>query len=355
MISSSSSSSSRAVRPVALLIAALLAFVCAVVVQPTIAGAADNGNFSIDPTAGQGAEPRTYLIYNLDPGAQIQDSVTISNFTDAPITFDLYASDTQPTADGGFALGNPDDPTSGVGAWILLPTKQITVPAKMAAAVPFQLVVPSDATAGDHAGGIVALNTASRETDQVSNEGNLDIGARDGVATRVYLRVTGEALPSLQVSSVSLAVDGSIGSKFGAPADGVVTYKVVNTGNVRLAPTATVKVAGPFGLGGTTLEPRQLPELLPGASALITQPVDGVYPLGWQTASVSVSATDAEGTVVSSSGSSRAIVIPWLLLLLIALLIVGFVLIRRRGRQGPAPVSGSGEPTPPVDAMAGVS
>jgi hypothetical protein len=312
------------------------------------AGAADNGNFGIEPTTNSGVEPRNYLIYNLDPGSTIQDAVTLSNYTDAPLTFQLYGSDTALTEDGSFALNNPDDPKSGVGAWVLLPTDSITLPPGTEAQIPFKLVVPSDATSGDHAGGIIALSTDTRSAQE---GGNVAIDARDGVGVRIYLRVAGPAQPSLDVSSVSLSTDRTVGSLFGAPSSGSVTYKVVNTGNVRLAPTAIVTVKGPFGIGEKTLDPMPLPELLPGARTTISQAIDDMLPLGWQTASVKVTANDADGTPVTSSGSDRSFHVPWVLLLIVVVVVAWFLIRRSRRGGRPAPPAAPNPPRASADAL----
>ena len=62
------------------------------------------------------------------------------------------------------------------------------MPAQTAANIPFTLDVPTDATPGDHAGG-VALNEAIRAGDQGGTpDSNIDIAGRDGVGARIYLR-----------------------------------------------------------------------------------------------------------------------------------------------------------------------
>ncbi|MCU0311222.1 MAG: DUF916 domain-containing protein [Acidimicrobiales bacterium] len=346
----------RRARPprIAVALAALLA-ATALLAGP--AGAADNGQFSVFPTAGEGANQRSFFVYNLDPGGSLKDSVTVTNSTDAPITFFLYASDVQENPDGAFALGNPDDPTSDVGAWVELPTDKITVPPQTAANIPFSLNVPTDATPGDHAGGIVALNEAVRAGDEGGDpDSNVNVAGRDGVGARIYLRVKGPVEAGLAVSSVSLSTSSSTGFRFGAPAAGSVSYRIVNTGNVRVSPTATARVEGLFGLGAQTLEPRALPELLPGASVEITEPVDSLPPLGLLTASVDVTGTTQGDGDVAASGDDIALAMPWFLLLVVALVVAAVIIRRRRSRRppaSPAPTGSGTGPGSPADTLVG--
>ena len=323
------------------------------------AGAADNGQFSVFPTAGEGANQRSFFVYNLDPGGSLKDSVTVTNNTDAPITFLLYASDIQSNVDGAFALGNPDDPTSDVGSWVELPTDRLTVPAQTAANIPFSLNVPTDATPGDHAGGIVALNEAIRAGDEGGDaDSNVNVAGRDGVGARIYLRVKGPVEAGLAVSSVSLSTSSSTGFRFGVPAAGSVSYRIVNIGNVRVSPMATAKVEGLFGLGEQTLEPRALPELLPGAAVEITESVESLPPVGLLTASVDVTGTTQGDGDVTASGDDVALAMPWFLLLVVVLVLAAVIIRRRWSHRPPAPpasASGGGGPESPTDTLVGSS
>ena len=174
--------------------------------------------------------------------------------------------------------------------------------------IPFSLNVPTDATPGDHAGGIVALNEAIRAGDEGGDaDSNVNVACRDGVGARIYLRVKGPVEAGLAVSSVSLSTSSSTGFRFGVPAAGSVSYRIVNIGNVRVSPMATVKVEGLFGLGEQTLEPRALPELLPGAAVEITESIESLPPVGLLTASVDVTGTTQGDGYVTASGDDVAL------------------------------------------------
>lgn len=303
------------------------------------AGAADNGLWSVFPTTAPGElTQRPYFQPVLRPGVQVQDSVTITNKTDAPITFELRAVDAFNTPEGGFALRAGTAPKRDMGAWITLGQDRLELPAKSSAVVPFTIDPPEDATPGDHPGGIVAINTQP----VVNKRGDVVVNELYGVGTRVYGRVQGPLNPQLNVTQIDIDTSGGVGSLFGGGVDAVVTYRVTNTGNVRLNPTARLTVSPLVG-GDEEVAPLKLPELLPRGSAIVKQNVDGVMAWGRLTASVQVSsgapATSAEAT---------AWVIPWLLILLIILVIAGVFTYRWwRRRRAAAATAAAGGGAPP--------
>ena len=102
--------------------------------------------------------------------------------------------------------------------------------------MPFTLTVPSDATPGDHTGGVLAAVTEQRTT---TNGQRVNVDRR--IAARVYLRVNGPLTSSLQIDRLSAAHDGPIVGNGTV----TVTYRVRNTGNVRLRATAHVSARNP--------------------------------------------------------------------------------------------------------------
>ncbi|CAM5435813.1 hypothetical protein SAVIM338S_02550 [Streptomyces avidinii] len=215
------------------------------------AAAADNGQWSVLPAANTLGQ-RPYFYLSAAPGATVADSVTVTNRTDRPRTFRLYAADAYNTArDGGFALRGPEEPRTATGAWAKLAQDRITVPAGGSLGVGFTLTVPDRAEPGDHPGAIVALE------DRPGVTAGQGIGVRQAVAARVYLRVTGPTAPALAVEG--LRVTG------GAAGGAEISYTLHNLGNVTLRPRAALRASGALGraLGSRTLT--GLPaELLPG-------------------------------------------------------------------------------------------
>jgi hypothetical protein len=291
------------------------------VMGSSVAHAADNGSFAIEPTPA-GTKNRSSFELTAAPGRTVRDSLTIRNETAGALAFKIYATDAYDNEAGTFILRGGTEPRRGVGSWVILPFNKVTVPPHGATVVPFTVRVPVSATPGDHAGGIVAL---SGSASQNTNEG---VNVRAGVGARVYLRVAGSLRPHLRLSDAHFAPDVSIGSLFGGANGGRVTYRVHNDGNVRLTPTATVHISGLT----DGKRDQTLPELLPDGSALISAPVARARGLGSESVSVSVAA----GTVRASSRTS-AFVFPYALALgLVALIgaLVAPAFRRRRKRVG---------------------
>ncbi|WKD34732.1 GTPase Era [Streptomyces xanthophaeus] len=245
------------------------------------AESADNGQWSVLPAAtGVGQRPCFYLA--AAPGQDVTDAVTVTNRTDRPRTFRLYAADAYNTArDGGFALRGPDEPRLATAAWAKLDRERVTVAARSSVSVRFTLTVPDRAEPGDHPGAVVALE----ERPAVAAGTGRGIGVEQAVAARLYLRVTGPTAPALTVRRVTV-------NRRGSGAD--VSYTLHNIGNVTLRPRATLTAAGALGRPLLARELGGLPaELLPGQEVRLGARWEGAPRAEW--AEVTVRAR-ADGT-----------------------------------------------------------
>ncbi|WFE30277.1 DUF916 domain-containing protein [Solwaraspora sp. WMMD791] len=293
--------------------------------------AAQSLTWGVAPSSPDGPNGRPAFEYKLDPGATLTDYVAITNHSDQPITLDVYASDAFTTDQGGFdllpATGEPVD----VGSWVTFESRTFTVPSTSRLDVPFTIAVPDDATPGDHPGGIVA-SLAATGTDAEGNQVAVD----HRVGSRIYLRVTGELQPGLDVVDLSTTYDGTW-DPFGGGSV-TTTFTVRNTGNVRLGGRPQLAVTGPFGLFGREATGDPLPEILPGDSFRTTVRVDGVPPtfrLGARLTLAPVAATDevldpAPPTVTREAGLWA---VPWPhLMILLVIGLAGWLAVARRRR-----------------------
>jgi hypothetical protein len=299
--------------------------ITAVLAGPGPARAADNGSFAMEPTSGTGGG-RSAFELAAAPGTTVRDSLTIRNETAAAIRFTLYSADAYDDGKGTFVLRGASEPRHDVGAWVSLPFARIVVPSRGTAAVPFTITVPASASAGDHAGGIVALSPPG--PGRATGPG---VAVRAGVGVRIYFRVKGLLTPRLRVTDVHYAPTVSFGSLLGAANAGTVTYRVVNEGNVRMAPTGSVRVTG---LTSARSGPSPLPDLLPGGSATVTTHIAGVHGLGNESVTVAV-ASGATGAAAHGS----AFVFPYLLVLVVVIAVgalIVFTIHGRRRRRTPA-------------------
>ena len=214
------------------------------------------------PTTLPGYWPRVVFSPSLVAGKTVTDSVTVSNVSDSALSFDLYSADAFNTPGGGLSLRRRVDPVEGIGAWIRLAHSGVVVPAHEKVAIPFVIAVPTDATPGDHVGGIVAAET----TSTASSAGSVPITVIQAVGVRVYGRVTGPMVARLGVRPPHLAVHRSVSSLFGGTTDAVVRVSVVNRGNVVVTPTAHLEVTDTFGAPATRTF--AIGPLLPGEAVM---------------------------------------------------------------------------------------
>ena len=216
-------------RIVVALSAVLLAFlpVAAVASTPPALVQADDGTvtWSVEPAATPEGN-RASFQYSVDPGTQIVDNVLVSNHGETSIDFTIYATDAINEPDtGAFSLLKADETPTDVGSWITTASDKLTLAAGQQADVPFNLLVPSDATPGDHVAGIVA----SVQTTGESNGATVVLDQR--VGARVYLKVSGPVQSGVEVSGVTSGYTAEL-NPF-APGSVSVSYDVRNSGNLR--------------------------------------------------------------------------------------------------------------------------
>ena len=223
-----------------------LLIVAGLVVAAVSAGsparAAENGEWALNPSNYEGADERTFFSYEVRPGQRLVDSVTLTNYSDKPITLELAAVDAYNTADdGAFALHKPDDaPPQDVGAWVRLPVDRWTIAPRSSTDFDFELVVPENARPGDHAGGILSLAITASEPDEAEG-----VAVRKGVGVRIYARVLGEMAPAVLVDQVHTS-HGTPWAPF-TTSDATVSFRITNTGNVVVAPNIRLEADSPFG------------------------------------------------------------------------------------------------------------
>jgi hypothetical protein len=318
--------------------------VASLIVTPTSALAASNGQTSFAPSNANPASPRPFFVYTLNPGAVIHDTAVLENSTDKKAEFALYAADGT-DVNGSFSLSGQSAKATDVGSWVRLVGNRVTVPAHGKKTVAVEVAVPSDATPGDHAGGVVALPMAVSPT----GGGSYQLGARYGVGIRIYLRVAGPIHPQLTVTKMKVSAPSGLSGPLFGHDKATLTYTIENTGNVRLSPNASATIS--TRASSQKFPAATLGEMLPGTSVTKTVTADGLRwgsLLGTIRAKVVVSAPDSPNTVGTASTSTW----PWLALLILLALVIGTILFVRwlRRRGGPARHRRGSPPPPEVSA-----
>jgi hypothetical protein len=306
---------------------------------PDAPAAANRVTFGLTPSSVSGPDGRSELTYDVSPGEVLYDHVAALNYSNQPLTLQLYASDAVETTQGAFGLALAAAHQTGIGTWISLPPQDatITVPARSAlgpssVVVPITIRVPAGVAPGDHAGDVlVSLSTTGR------NRNGEEVTLDQRTGTRVLMTVSGAVAPRLTVTDVH--------ASYGGTADPLgrgtvhVSYTVHNSGNVDLGVALKASVSGLLGasvharLPGVTF-------LLPGASVSGSAQVRGVWPQVLSHASVTGTprtiATGKSVALTPVTASTTVWTVPWVLLIIVVILIAGVLQYRRHRKRRPA-------------------
>ena len=249
---------------------------------PAAVAPEDQASFGIGPATGESPDERAFLAYTLPPLGAVYDFVALVNYSQFPLDLAVYAADAVNSADG--SVGFSDRQSQRDAAWVAFGTPEapieglVSVPGRDEqgqpgrVVVPFRVTVPENAPPGDHVVGLVASLTTLGQ-----NPGSQNIELEQRVATRVFLRVDGEAVPAVDV--IDVATDYTKGARPWRTGTVDVSYTIANAGNLRAGVVPAVTVSGPFGVLERRVELEPVVDLLPGSSQAVTAQVPGVWPL----------------------------------------------------------------------------
>jgi hypothetical protein len=306
----------------------------------SIGNAPSNGTFAIAPTPEPGSQQQqdpTYYSMNAVPGETLTESVSIANYTTAPLKLWLYPADAYTIQKGGgFAVYGMNARTHDVGAWVSQLPKLVTIPARKQLNVPFTFRVPRNATPGVHAGGIVAENTVPRF---IQANSNLRVKVYDQVFTRIYATVTGKLVPDYEIDGL-LVTHPQPPVPLLTHRNGEIDYFLYNSGNALIVPTVRIRVTGMFG----TVMDKTYPttsQLLPGSSASYSVPWKDVPTYG--PVHVYLTVSTAYGLTRTAEYSYTALPVPFtsgagaFIIAVLALAVVLIIRFRRRRRRRLSP------------------
>lgn len=286
----------------AILAAAVLAFsplAAASALAPLPAAVTEDGpvTWSVEPTPTSDGGRRAFT-YDVDPGTQIQDSFLITNAGDTEAEFIIYATDAFNDPDtGNFSLLEHSATPTDLGAWITTADEKLTIGPGLQATVPFTLLIPSDATPGDHSAGVVA--SVLTETQQDGSTVLLE----QRVGARMYLTVSGEAVPAVELQGLTSSFTPSL-NPF-APGEVTISYDVRNTGNKRVDVTQAIQIQGLFGIPVGGAEPDAILDLLPRQLVHVTMRISGVAALLYAQSTVTLQPAEV-GSVSADAGADAA-------------------------------------------------
>ncbi|HEX8762577.1 MAG TPA: LysM peptidoglycan-binding domain-containing protein [Candidatus Saccharimonadales bacterium] len=172
------------------------------------------------PRAGN-ARSESIFIHTLDAGKQAIEGVQVINNTAETKKVLVYAVDSQVSSGGAFACAQAADKPVGVGSWIDISQKEVTLAPASKQTVDFNIAVPKDATPGEHNGCIIIQDTKQ----QASPDSNgIVLSLRSAI--RVAITVPGNIQKGLVFTGLGL--DKKTDEKI------VLSAALKNNGNVSL-------------------------------------------------------------------------------------------------------------------------
>jgi hypothetical protein len=306
---------------------ATLVVVVTLTCVPAVAKADDSQSFSGAPSAnGMADTKRSRFSFEMGPGQSLTDKYYVINNGTVAQHIVVYPTDAFNADNGDFALFAATDEPRDVGTWITFDgqTKlELDLEPGKSQVIPFQVTVPADARPGDHVGGIVA--------SVLSPDGQVRLERR--VATRLYVRVSGDLQPGFTIGPLTTSYDATIN-----PFNGTVkaTFTLTNSGNVVLGAKATSSVSGFFGIPLSGEVTKEIPELFPGATRSYTVEIPGVWQWIWANVKVSLVAVPADGdravgAMPSTQRDAAVWGVPWVLLVVVLILVI--ILLFRRSMK----------------------
>jgi hypothetical protein len=196
----------------------------------------------------------------LEPGQSSTVSVRIANVGKETYRLVTYAADVYTRVNGGSESRLKDEPISGATEWLGYPNETFDLAPGQELIRDFAVTVPEGTPPGEYTSSIVIQNLDPIEGASEGGVGMLQI-IRQAIA--VAVTVPGPEEPALAIHEAAYSL---------APAYASVLVTVENTGNVRLAPVATMSLTDADGKEVTSAN-LQMETFFPGTPALLEFPL----------------------------------------------------------------------------------
>jgi hypothetical protein len=177
------------------------------------------------------------LDHSVDAGAEVAQSITVTNESAEEKEYFIYIQDIKGVADGGVPVfADPGEEKTGyeLSEWLHIASGSLIVGAGASVELPLTIRVPETAAPGSHFGGIFI----SAEPPRLR-----EIGAGVGyeVAVPIHIRVSGDVVDTARIRSFATdqLIYGTNAVRFEA--------KVENQGNILIRPSGPITVRGMFG------------------------------------------------------------------------------------------------------------
>lgn len=206
----------------------LLAWLLLLCLSLTRVSFAQGIDFSLQPDADITTSANaSYFVYDdLKAGTVVEDAIRISNRGERTLHLNLFASDAATASNGGITFPTESGAQAAkTGRWLSLSLSELTLKAGETRSVPFQLLIPDEAS-GEYAAGIVVQEAAEGHQQETLAEA---VGTTlvERAALTVLARVEGASpqamLPQLEVVSLT--------GEFGG-IEQVIMAELHNSGNL---------------------------------------------------------------------------------------------------------------------------
>jgi hypothetical protein len=171
---------------------------------------------------------RGFFELTLEPGKSATVSVRIANVGEETYTLSTYAADIYTRVNGGSESRLMDEPTSGATLWLDYPSETFDLAPGEELIRDIVVTVPEGTSPGEYTSSVVIQN---RDPIEASTEGGMGMLQVIRQAIAVAVTVPGPAEPALAIDEATYSL---------APAYAAVMVSVENSGNIRLAPVATM-------------------------------------------------------------------------------------------------------------------
>jgi hypothetical protein len=130
------------------------------------------------------------FVHTLEPGVIQEEGIRVINNTSEQKNVLVYARDSTPSTDGGFACLQFSQENSGVGSWIVLEKEEVTIGPNSNEIIPFNINVPVTASVGEHNGCILI-----QEKKDSGKKAGINLAIRTGL--RVIVNIPGDIVQDL--------------------------------------------------------------------------------------------------------------------------------------------------------------
>jgi hypothetical protein len=283
----------RKTRPAVRLLAAAMA-VLALCVTPAGAGAAEPIRLSITPVGVAGS----YFTLTASPGERRPLTVQLGNAGTSVVRARTYPADAYTIVNGGFGAALAGEPASGTTTWLDYPDEVLDLAAGATVQRPFTLVVPADATPGEHLTSLVIQNAEPVTGDGTTSELTFAFQQVIRQVIAVSVTVPGPLIPGLEVGA---ATHRTVAGKSS------ISVALKNSGNVRLKPAGEFVLRDAAGQEVSRYAV-SMDSFYAGTETFIEVPFAQRLNAGDYT--VSLSLADATGSGVAVSSAALMITVP---------------------------------------------